>query len=92
MNEVEELVTVLGLVKDLKREFLKKRHWIMIFKEMGIEKFNDHFNLIDLQNCQIQNYLSQIKDIMLIAEKEYEPELRVNQIENGLDALKFNLI
>jgi len=57
----------LYLLKDLKKECVKKKHWTMIFNELGLQSLlnKDDFTLQDLQSrVKIYSYQPDIRDII----------------------------
>jgi hypothetical protein len=69
--EMSELQQVIFLLKDLKKDSLKKRHWMIIFQELQIPGFHENFTLQDLQKHGIYSYNEKVRDIVDQAEKEH---------------------
>jgi hypothetical protein len=44
-KEMSDIQTVVYFLKDLKREHIKKRHWQIIFLEMGYSNFKEDFTI-----------------------------------------------
>jgi len=47
-REMNDIHQTMFFLKDLKKDFIKKRHWHLIFAEMGIASFKEEFTLVDI--------------------------------------------
>eukprot|EP00347_Sterkiella_histriomuscorum_P021796 403332737 len=98
-NEMTELQLTISHVKDLRKDCIKKKHWNMIFNELGLQSLMgrvDEFTLQELQQKgarSIYSYNQEIREITRIAEQEQDFEDQYNLIKSQVeDILKFKLV
>ena len=90
---MQDLQIVIYLIRDLKKDCLKKRHWSLIFNELNIHLNAEDFTLSDLMKNRVYSQHQSIRDIVKMAETEWDYESQLLLINTQIEeTLRFKLI
>jgi len=84
----------IGVWKELRQPFIKKRHWNEIFKLFKRPQmlYDKTFTLKELMELRVDEKYSEIRYIMQQAKREFKYEVLLKNVEHPYESLKIKVI
>ncbi|EAX96997.1 Dynein heavy chain family protein [Trichomonas vaginalis G3] len=90
-QKIQQFKKMMPLISNLKEPAINERHWNIIMKELDVtfDPNSDSFNLAAIYEMKFQEHADIIATIAMIASKEYEVQMGINEITDRWGNLHF---